>query len=91
GQIVIKSISAHNTFIVINASVPSNYQSPVNSIQYSLDGGASWITPVSAFKTSSITLGGLTRNTVYNIRLRAINLVGAGLASTTVRTKTLKK
>ena len=49
--------------------------------EYSLDGGATWITPNPPVTSSPITLTGLADGTTYNIRLRTIDTIGIGSPS----------
>jgi titin len=52
---------------------------PITSTQYSLDGGTSWTTANQA--TSPITVAGLTNGVSYSVKLRHVNVRGAGVAS----------
>jgi hypothetical protein len=51
-------------------------------IEYSSDGGVTWVTYVHTPSTStSITVGGLTAGTAYQFRVKAINSIGSAVAS----------
>ncbi len=64
---------------------------PVTSYQYSVDNGATWVTRTPASPASPLLIEGLTMNTTYQVRLRAVNAVGNGVpsASTEVTTHNL--
>ena len=53
----------------------------ISNYEYSLNNGTTWITFDPAITTSPATITGLTNGTTYQIKLRALNSVGAGLAS----------
>jgi YVTN family beta-propeller protein len=53
---------------------------PITATQYSLDGGTSWTNANQA--TSPITITGLTNGVTYPVRLRHVNVRGAGVSST---------
>ena len=51
--------------------------------EYSLDGGTTWIARSPAAITTPLAIAGLTANTAYSLRLRAVNAGGKGEASST--------
>ncbi|NCY17326.1 MAG: hypothetical protein EBX39_11265, partial [Actinobacteria bacterium] len=55
----------------------------ISKYQYSTDGGTTWA-DADAGTTSPVTISGLTNYTSYSIKLRAVNSVGAGAASSAV-------
>lgn len=57
---------------------------PVTNYQYSLNGSANWISVNPAVTSGPIIITGLVNGTMYSIQLRAVNAIGAGLASSTV-------
>lgn len=61
---------------------------PVTNYQYSLDNGATWVTRSPASTTSPILVEGLSMNTPYQVRVRAVNVVGGGVPSTMTQTTT---
>ena len=70
--------------IQITFTAPFNGGSPITNYEYSLNGGSTW-TPFSPVDiTSPITIDGLTNGTVYDIKLRAVNVVGAGPESSQI-------
>ena len=56
--------------------------SAITETQYSLDGGTSWV--VANQVTSPVTITGLTNGVTYSVKLRHVNLRGAGVASATL-------
>lgn len=57
---------------------------PVTNYQYSLNGSANWISINPTVTSGPIIITGLVNGTMYSIQLRAVNVIGAGLASSTV-------
>jgi len=55
----------------------------ISKYQYSTDGGTTWA-DADAGTTSPVTISGLSNYTSYSIKLRAVNSVGAGAASSAV-------
>ena len=62
----------------------SNGGSPITNYEYSLNGGSSWSAFDPIKMVSPVTINSLTNGTVYDIKLRAINAVGAGDASSQI-------
>jgi len=62
--------------------------SAVTGYQYSLDGGSTWLAPKTAVKTSPLKVTGLPNATAYQVKIRAVNVIGAGLASDAVSAST---
>jgi hypothetical protein len=56
--------------------------SAITDYEYSLDGGANWISAAST--TSPIVITGLSNGTSYSVMLRAVTSAGDGAASTAV-------
>ena len=69
-------------------TAPSNGGSAITSYQYSLDGGSTWIAPKTAVKTSPLKVTGLPNATAYQVKIRAVNAKGTGLASDAVSAST---
>ena len=63
-------------WVSLNFTSGRNNGSAITNYQYSLDNGSNWITRSPANTTSPITITGLTQDTLYNIRLRAVNAMG---------------
>ena len=78
----IGSITVGSSYLQVPFTAPvDNGGAAVTGYQYSLDGGT-WTT--AATSTSPITITGLTNGQAYAVRLRAVNSVGGGAASTPV-------
>ena len=56
----------------------------ITNYEYSIDNGTNWIACSPAVTSSPITITGLTNGTSYTIKLRAVNSVGSGTASSSV-------
>jgi alpha-tubulin suppressor-like RCC1 family protein len=67
----------------VNFSAPSNDGgSTIVTYQYSINGGASWLSRTDGQTTSSpLKISGLTNGTSYSISIRATNIRGAGISS----------
>jgi hypothetical protein len=70
--------------VSISFTAGSNNGSTITNYQYSTDNGASYSVFSPADTTSPVVISGLTNGTSYNIKLRAVNTMGAGEASDTV-------
>ena len=75
------SFTFSGTSATISFTPGSNGGSEITSYQYSIDNGATYITPSPVITASPITISGLTIGTVYLFKLRAINVVGIGSES----------
>jgi hypothetical protein len=75
------SITGTNNGLTVNFSAPtSDGGSNILNYDYSTDNGTNW---VSAGTTNSpILITGLNNGTTYSVTIRAVNIVGAGTAST---------
>lgn len=78
------SAIAGDTSIQITFTLPYDGGSSITNYEYSLNGGSSWSPFSPAVTSSPVTITGLTNGTVYNIKLRAINDVGTGVASSQI-------
>ena len=65
----------------------ANGGNPISNYQYSIDGGATWVTRSPASTVSPLVISGLTNGTDYPVQLRAVNSVGASSASATTTLK----
>ncbi|MFM6941560.1 MAG: fibronectin type III domain-containing protein [Candidatus Planktophila sp.] len=59
----------------------SNGGSPLTNYEYTLDNGSSWIALSPADTTTPVTISGLIDGSSYNVKLRAVNALGSGTAS----------
>ena len=79
----ITTITHLSGFLTIAFAQPSTGGSALTSHQYSLDGGSTWVVPKTPVKTSPIRVAGLPNATAYQVKIRAVNAKGLGLASDT--------
>lgn len=68
-----------NNSISVPFTLGSNGGAAVSSVDYSLDDGSTWVTGASS--SSPLVVTGLTNGSSYTIRIRAVNVAGAGAAS----------
>jgi len=73
-----------DTSIEITFTEPYDGGSPITNYEYSLNDGTSWSPFSPSVTTSPVTINSLTNGTVYNIKLRAINAIGEGTASSQI-------
>lgn len=79
GAPTINSVTAGDAQVSLAFTAGNNGGAAITNYKYSTDNGSNW---VSAGTTSSpITITGLTNGTTYNFKLRAVNSVGDGTAS----------
>ena len=79
------NVVPNGTSMTLNWTAPFNPFPPITNYNYSTDDGANWIsiTPASAATTYTIT--GLTVEIEYTIKVRAVNIVGEGVSSSSVK------
>ena len=81
----ISAITAGDSQLSVAFSAPgSNGGAAISNYEYSIDDGSNWVTPSPASTASPIVVSGLTNGTAYPVKIRAVNVVGGGTASTTV-------
>jgi hypothetical protein len=80
------SATPGNTQVVISFTPGSDGGSAIINYEYSIDNGATFseFNPYTGEAVSSVIITGLTNETSYNIKLRAVNDVGKGAPSSTV-------
>ncbi len=79
----IVSVSTNDGSLSVAFSAPtSNGGSSITSYEYSTNGGTTWVRRTSGGSTSPVVITGLTNGVAYNIKLRAVNGIGAGADST---------
>ena len=81
---VIVSASNGNSRATINFTQGSNGGSPILNYYYSTDNGVSFAELIPEDTTSPVIITGLTNGTTYQIRLKAINLVGLSNVSNNI-------
>ncbi len=76
-----------NTGGTIQFTAPaSDGGSAITNYEYSIDNGATWVTPSPAITSSPLNISsGLTNCTSYQIKIRAVNAAGSGTESTAVQ------
>jgi len=74
----------NGAFLTFTAPANNGCAATITNYQYSTDNGASWTAVSPASSATSILISGLSNCTAYNIRVRAVNSVGVGAASTAV-------
>jgi hypothetical protein len=78
------SATPGNQTISIAFTAPNDGGSPITNYEYSLDGGSLYVLFSPAQTSSPVTISNLTNGTSYNIKLRAVNAVDSGAASSSV-------
>lgn len=76
--------TAGNEEITIAFTQSSNGGSPITNYSYSLDGGSFTAFSPSTGSVTTVTITGLTNDTPYTIRLKAINAIGPSNESSPV-------
>jgi titin len=72
----ITSLTEGDSHLIVYFSQGSDGGSAVTDIEYSIDGGITWISTGSV--SSPISIIGLTNGMSYDVRVRAINVIGNG-------------
>ncbi|MDE3222872.1 MAG: fibronectin type III domain-containing protein, partial [Acidobacteriota bacterium] len=78
------AITATSGGFVLRVQSPTTNESGVTRFQYSLNGGASWVT----FTSTTVNVRNLLKHHVYLVRVRALNAAGVSPASPTRRVVT---
>jgi titin len=88
GAPTITGVAAGRGQVVVSFAAGVTGGSAITNYQYSTDGGTTWIALSPASTTSPFTVAGLTDATTFNIQLKAVNVAGAGAASSAVSATT---
>lgn len=83
------SYTTGDTQVSIAFTAPSDNGAAITNYQYSTNGGSSYQAFSPAQTSSPVTISGLTNGTSYSIKLKAVNLNGAGSASSAVTAITI--
>jgi len=76
-------VTAGDQQLSVAFTAPANfYGSALQTYEYSLDGGTTWVTPTPAVTASPITITGLTNGTTYAVVVRARTDVAGNASST---------
>jgi hypothetical protein len=80
GAPTISSVTRAASALTVAFTAPaSNGGSAITSYEYTINNGASWVTWADMVSPNSIA--GLTNGTAYTVKIRAVNVMGAGSAS----------
>jgi titin len=77
----ISAVALDTGAVQVTFTLGSDGGSSITNLQYSIDGGDTWITRSPAAVTSPLTISGLVGGETYAVRLRAVNAQGPGAAS----------
>ena len=88
GAPTITGVAAGRGQIAVSFAAGVTGGSTITNYQYSTDGGTTWVALSPASTTSPFTITGLADSTTYNIQLKAVNVAGAGSASSAVASTT---
>jgi outer membrane protein OmpA-like peptidoglycan-associated protein len=85
GAPTISAITAGNGQLSVAFAAPgSDGGASITNYDYSIDDGATWVTPSTPSTTSPVVITGLTNATVYPVKIRARNSVGEGTESNSI-------
>lgn len=79
----ISAVALNTGAVSVTFSVGATGGSPITNVEYSIDGGDTWITRDPASTSSPLTVTGLTGGVTYPIQLRVVNDAGASAPSNT--------
>ena len=88
GAPTITGVAAGRGQVAVSFAAGVTGGSAITNYQYSIDGGTTWVALSPASTTSPFTITGLADSTTYNIQLKAVNVAGAGAASSAVAATT---
>ncbi|MEZ5238503.1 MAG: fibronectin type III domain-containing protein [Microthrixaceae bacterium] len=77
----ISAVALDTGAVQVSFSLGSDGGSPVTNVEYSLDGGETWTPRSPASVSSPVSISGLVGGETYDVRVRAVNAVGAGAPS----------
>lgn len=77
----ISAVALDTGAVGVSFTLGSDGGSPITNVEYSVDGGDTWIPRSPAGLSSPMTISGLTGGETYDVMLRAVNAAGAGLVS----------
>ncbi len=78
------SVSVSNQSVSLPFTLGENGGTPITNVEYSLDGGASWVTRSPASTYSPLLISNLTNGQSYQLALRTINSIGHSVGSSVV-------
>jgi len=80
----ITGITAGNEELSVAFTAGSDNGESIDNYEYELDASGTWTALSPADTTSPLTITGLTNETTYAVRIRAVNAAGGGTASNSV-------
>ena len=80
------TITTGSAQISVRFTAGSAGTSPITSYKYSVNGGTNWATRQTGTTASPLVITGLTNGNTYLVSIRAVSVVGDGVASTSVST-----
>ena len=79
----ISTVALDTGAVSVSFTVGSDGGSPLTNVEYSVDGGNTWVTRSPVSTASPVTIGGLVGGETYPVRLRVVNVAGVSAASNT--------
>lgn len=68
--------------LTVSFTAPSGFSPAITNYEYSVDGGSSWVSPLTPITGSPFTIDGLVDCQQYLVSVRAVNSDGPGAAAT---------
>ena len=84
------SVTASNQTLSIPFTLAGNGGTPITNIEYSTDGGRTWVTRSPTSTYSPLLISNLTNGRTYQVVIRAVNLVGNSGATSVVSATPVK-
>jgi len=88
-SLAVSSVDGTSVGVTFVSPADVTANDPITGFDYSLDGGATWITPVTPVLSSPLIIGGLSYVTTYSVKVRAVSAHGLGHASEAISVTTL--
>jgi hypothetical protein len=79
----IATVALDTGAVSVSFTVGSDGGTPLTNVEYSIDGGSTWITRSPASMVSPVTIGSLVGGVTYPVRLRVVNAAGFSAPSNT--------
>ena len=84
------SVTASNQTLSIPFTLAGNGGTPITNIEYSTDGGQTWVTRSPTSTYSPLLISNLTNGRTYQVVIRAVNLVGNSGATSVISATPVK-
>jgi len=88
-SLAVSSVDGTSVGVAFVSPADVTADDPITGFDYSLDGGATWITPATPVLSSPLIISGLNYVTTYSIKVRAVSSHGPGDASEAISVTTL--